>query len=446
MHAAFNVFSCILLYDEGLLERLRSEMPTDIAVLSILNIAEFDSAESSAAAPSPQARSVSSSASAASAASASAAASSSSCVAVAAPPSSLRFHPFHAKDSCTGRLYEYILPSAMWGEEFLIPPKPVPKDAGVVPLDSPAASSPIVNASPPAGSAEATSPAAAATAGDASASPSTSKPTPASRLPYTVPSLPPSSSGSASFDFEPFAQARLDVPATIPKLNALLSRFVGTKSFHNFGTPAATGGAMKKQDEKGAGEEGASTPSSAASSRSGSLNRSPSSAAVASPFSSRRSTPRNPAQKTVFSFRVSESLLVVDGVEYCRVLVDGRSFILHQIRKMVGLAVMVARGMVDERIFESVFELGRCFDVPAIPARGLLLLRPYFAKYDAACDATQHPECSISRAFDTLQPRIGDFTRDVIEKEICQAHVSHAAYRAWIKSVQDEAKPKQKRG
>ena len=46
---------------------------------------------------------------------------------------------------------------------------------------------------------------------------------------------------------------------------------------------------------------------------------------------------------------------------------------LNQIRKMLGLVVMVIRGMCDESIFETAFRSNYDYELPAVPARGLLL-------------------------------------------------------------------------
>ena len=45
---------------------------------------------------------------------------------------------------------------------------------------------------------------------------------------------------------------------------------------------------------------------------------------------------------------------------------------LHQIRKMIGTAMAVARGHADESVFERAWSLNR-IDLPMAPALGLLL-------------------------------------------------------------------------
>ena len=51
----------------------------------------------------------------------------------------------------------------------------------------------------------------------------------------------------------------------------------------------------------------------------------------------------------------------------------------------------------------AVFDPSVWYDVPMAPARGLLLRRPFFAYYDAACEQTGQSQCSIGRAYDRLR-------------------------------------------
>ena len=50
----------------------------------------------------------------------------------------------------------------------------------------------------------------------------------------------------------------------------------------------------------------------------------------------------------------------------------GQSFMLHQIRKMIGTVMAVARGHAAESVFERAWSLDR-IDLPMAPALGLML-------------------------------------------------------------------------
>ncbi len=59
-------------------------------------------------------------------------------------------------------------------------------------------------------------------------------------------------------------------------------------------------------------------------------------------------------------------------VEFIPLQVRGQSFMIHQIRKMIGLIVAVVRGHAQEEIMTRVFKKPKV-DIPRAPALGLLL-------------------------------------------------------------------------
>ncbi|KAJ2995816.1 tRNA pseudouridine synthase 1 [Globomyces sp. JEL0801] len=67
-----------------------------------------------------------------------------------------------------------------------------------------------------------------------------------------------------------------------------------------------------------------------------------------------------------------------DGAEWLSIKIHGQSFMLHQIRKMMGLGIMLMRTNSPLTIFETVFGQER-INIPKAPPIGLLLERPIFA-------------------------------------------------------------------
>lgn len=88
------------------------------------------------------------------------------------------------------------------------------------------------------------------------------------------------------------------------RLNRILKRYVGTHNFHNFTT-------RTKADD----------PS---------------------------------AKRYIISF-TANTTLTVKGIEFVKCEVVGQSFMLHQIRKMIGLAVAIMRDCAPESIIETAF-------------------------------------------------------------------------------------------
>lgn len=65
-----------------------------------------------------------------------------------------------------------------------------------------------------------------------------------------------------------------------------------------------------------------------------------------------RTRPEDPsAHRFIISFE-AEDIITVDGIEFVRLQVIGQSFMLHQIRKMVGLAVAIMRGAAPESVMD----------------------------------------------------------------------------------------------
>ncbi|KAI9843629.1 MAG: tRNA pseudouridine synthase 1 [Sclerophora amabilis] len=93
---------------------------------------------------------------------------------------------------------------------------------------------------------------------------------------------------------------------------------------------------------------------------------------------------RDPSSRRhIKSFVVAEdSPLIIGDTEWLSLKVHGQSFMMHQIRKMVSMAVSVVRcGCTPERLTES-FQPAKV-RIPKVPGIGLLLERPVFDSYNA---------------------------------------------------------------
>eukprot|EP00511_Aplanochytrium_stocchinoi_P001700 CAMPEP_0204829700 /NCGR_PEP_ID=MMETSP1346-20131115/8001_1 /ASSEMBLY_ACC=CAM_ASM_000771 /TAXON_ID=215587 /ORGANISM="Aplanochytrium stocchinoi, Strain GSBS06" /LENGTH=444 /DNA_ID=CAMNT_0051959707 /DNA_START=63 /DNA_END=1397 /DNA_ORIENTATION=+ len=91
--------------------------------------------------------------------------------------------------------------------------------------------------------------------------------------------------------------------------------------------------------------------------------------------------PNDPARKRfILSFKVDKSI-VVDGMEMIKVAVEGQSFMLHQIRNMVGLAVEVTRNNLDPAIIDEAIN-AEYFPTPMAPGEGLALRACQYGAYN----------------------------------------------------------------
>lgn len=98
-------------------------------------------------------------------------------------------------------------------------------------------------------------------------------------------------------------------------------------------------------------------------------------------FSARVKPTDASAQRYVIEFRCGEPF-TREGIEFVSLRVLGQSFMLHQIRKMVGVTVAVMRGDLPERHIDKALTSKSTIAVPMAPEVGLFLSEPLFAAYN----------------------------------------------------------------
>ncbi|OAL19400.1 tRNA pseudouridine(38-40) synthase, variant [Fonsecaea nubica] len=87
------------------------------------------------------------------------------------------------------------------------------------------------------------------------------------------------------------------------------------------------------------------------------------------------------AKRVIKSFLVNRTPILINGTEWLSMKVHGQSFMMHQIRKMVGMVALVVRcGCEPQRLVESMGP--DRLSIPKAPSLGLLLERPVFESYN----------------------------------------------------------------
>ncbi|GAP87690.1 putative tRNA pseudouridine38-40 synthase [Rosellinia necatrix] len=118
------------------------------------------------------------------------------------------------------------------------------------------------------------------------------------------------------------------------------------------------------------------------------------------------------SKRTIKSFVVNREPIQINDTQWLSLKVHGQSFMMHQIRKMVGMAVLVARCGTPWSRFEESYSAVR-ISIPKAPSLGLLLERPVFETYNR-------------RAVENLN--LGELDYSNFEKEI-QAFKEEHIYR-----------------
>ncbi|KAI0430331.1 pseudouridine synthase [Xylaria sp. FL1042] len=87
------------------------------------------------------------------------------------------------------------------------------------------------------------------------------------------------------------------------------------------------------------------------------------------------------SKRTIKSFQVNREPVQINDTQWLSLKVHGQSFMMHQIRKMVGLAVLTVRCATPWSRFEESYSPIR-LSIPKAPSLGLLLERPVFDTYN----------------------------------------------------------------
>lgn len=112
--------------------------------------------------------------------------------------------------------------------------------------------------------------------------------------------------------------------------------------------------------------------------------------------------------RVMHSLTVSEPF-VISNTEWVSVKIHGQSFMLHQIRKMIALAVLIVRTNSDPAKIDALFAAPRV-SIPKAPALGLLLERPVYDAYNLRLGKLGHE----SVTFEQYEEQIDAFKRKFI--------------------------------
>ena len=169
-------------------------------------------------------------------------------------------------------------------------------------------------------------------------------------------------------------------PDVIAKVNAILNEYCGTHNFHNF-------------------------------------------------TSGRR--PGDPSCKRyIISFECGAPRLM-DDIEYLNIMVQGQSFMLHQIRKMIGLMLAILQGYTSEDIIPRSFAKEKV-DIPRAPGLYLILDNVHFDRYNK-----KFGEDGLHEPLDwsSCERDIREFKDNYIYKVIHDAESESSPMTEWLATL-----------
>nr|XP_023692313.1 tRNA pseudouridine synthase A isoform X2 [Paramormyrops kingsleyae] len=185
-----------------------------------------------------------------------------------------------------------------------------------------------------------------------------------------------------------FAPKELDVldngfrmdEGTLQMVNRLLCRFKGTHNFHNY------------TSQKG---------------------------------------PRDPSARRYIMEMECGKPFVRQGLEFAVIQVKGQSFMMHQIRKMIGLVIAVVKGYATVNIQDRSWGEEKV-DIPKVPGLGLVLEKVHFEKYDKRFGGD-----GVHEPLDWTQEadKIAAFKEEHIYPTIVQTELEEKSMLNWMKTL-----------
>lgn len=122
---------------------------------------------------------------------------------------------------------------------------------------------------------------------------------------------------------------------------------------------------------------------------------------------------------------------VRDGVEFCVLSVRGQSFMMHQIRKMVGLTIAMVKGYADMSSIDMAWEHEKV-DIPKAPGLGLMLDKLHYEQYNKrwASDGS-HEKID----FQHLREKLDKFKEEYIFSEIIKEEIETQSMMQWLATL-----------
>jgi len=137
------------------------------------------------------------------------------------------------------------------------------------------------------------------------------------------------------------------------------------------------------------------------------------------------------ALRHILSFTVGEPF-DIHGRKFVACTVLGQSFVLHQIRKMIGLALAIVRGVAPETCIEEAYRKDISVNVPLAPELGLFLVEAVFDSYNKRFGSI-HENLNMNDYAES----VSNFKKDFIYKHIAETEEAEKTMAVWLRSLNE---------
>lgn len=138
------------------------------------------------------------------------------------------------------------------------------------------------------------------------------------------------------------------------------------------------------------------------------------------------------SRRHIFDVTVGDPF-IKDDVEWVSIVFHGQSFMLHQIRKMVGLAILTLRLGCDFSILNRCFEPSKV-NIPKAPSLGLLLDKSIFRGYNI-----KFAESRDVIDFDEFASERQSLKDELIYPKIFKEESQYQRFLGWLKCNDEHA-------
>ncbi|XP_059162990.1 pseudouridylate synthase 1 homolog [Physella acuta] len=137
------------------------------------------------------------------------------------------------------------------------------------------------------------------------------------------------------------------------------------------------------------------------------------------------------ASRYIIKFECSEPY-VRDGLEFVTLRVKGQSFMLHHIRKMIGLTIAILRGYCGESVIDSSWGPEKV-DIPKAPGLGLVLEQLHFNGYNQKFGSDGVHELIDWSSYEDV---VEKFKEEQIIASIVEKEKSEKVMFNWLRTLQ----------
>lgn len=131
------------------------------------------------------------------------------------------------------------------------------------------------------------------------------------------------------------------------------------------------------------------------------------------------------------SFELAKPFLTKDTYEFAVIKIKGQSFMMHQIRKMIGLTLAVVRGLTSADTVTRALGQER-LDIPMAPGLGLVLDKIHYDRYNQRYgEDGVHEDLSWIKEED----KIKEFTENVIIPVIVDTEINKSSMSTWLETL-----------